>query len=130
MREVVIAGGSMSPTLEVGEVALVEPAARVRCGDVIVFSTERGDPICHRAVLVVPGPGPRRIVHLGDAEGAGFGIVGSRSVIGRVTSARSARGVEREIGRRRPDLCTAARAVVHLLRAAMRGWAGRRARAA
>ncbi len=92
MRRVVIAGESMSPTLEVGDVALVSPGQRIRRGDVIAFET-REAPIVHRAVIVVPWPGPggALIVHKGDARTAGYGTTRAGAVLGRVIAFERAR---------------------------------------
>ena len=72
----------------------------------------------HRAILVVPTLGQSRIVHLGDARGAGFGIVGSRAVLGRVREASGVDGVRRRVERRRPSVATWLGGVRHLVRAA------------
>ncbi len=111
LERVVIGGPSMRPTLDVGDVVLVRPTRRVRCGDVLVHRS--GDqPICHRALLVVPWPGGARIVHRGDARGAGASMIHARAVVGRVVAVERPDGARDPVPRRRPsvgDLLTAGR---------------------
>lgn len=115
LRRVLIGGGSMAPTLEVGDVALVREGARARVGDVVVIAS-RGAPICHRVVLLVPWRRGVRLVHLGDAPGAAPGVGGE--VIGRVVAVeRHGRAVP--IARRWPRPRELARAARALLRAAL-----------
>lgn len=92
-RRVVIAGGSMAPTLDIGDVALLREGARVRCGDVAAFRS-RGQVIVHRVVLVIPWRGGARMIHRGDALGAGYGVVGASEVLGRVVAVERAAGRE------------------------------------
>ncbi|MBS3957034.1 MAG: signal peptidase I [Clostridiales bacterium] len=49
---VMVAGGSMSPALEVGDVCLYRREAKPRAGDVVVFTREDGSLVAHRAVSV------------------------------------------------------------------------------
>lgn len=119
LRRVLIAGPSMRPTLEVGDVVLVEPGARARRGDVVVVQS-RGEPICHRAILVVPG----RLVHQGDAPGAGLGVAGTRAVIGRAVAVERLDGRRVPLARRRPSRRALARAALTLFGRAALGLVG------
>jgi len=100
MRRLLIGGGSMSPTLEIGDVALAVPGGRARCGDVIAFES-RQTPLVHRAIVVIPWPRGALIVHKGDRRGAGYGTTRSSAVIGRVVAFERG-GERRTLRRRRP----------------------------
>ncbi|RZO64970.1 MAG: S26 family signal peptidase [Sandaracinaceae bacterium] len=86
-----IAGRSMSPTLQVGDVVSLVPLERPpRAGDIVAFGA---DPIiCHRVLLSVPtGRRAGWLLHAGDHFGARVGMTRSESVIGRVELQRDPR---------------------------------------
>ncbi len=105
----------MRPTLEVGDVVLVREGARARCGDVVVHES-RAEPICHRVILVVPG----RLVHQGDAPGAGPGIATPRALVGRVVAVERADGRRAPVDRRRPRAGEVIRAAFAIVGSALR----------
>lgn len=86
-----IAGRSMSPTLQVGDVVSLAPLERpARAGDIVAFGAN--PVICHRVLLSVPtGGGGRWLLHAGDHFGARVGMTRSESVIGRVELQRDPR---------------------------------------
>jgi hypothetical protein len=73
-----LAGGSMAPTLAVGESVLVH-AAEPRLGDVVVIRT-REDYLVHRLVAQLPGG---RWVHRGDNPDALPGLCRGADILGR-----------------------------------------------
>lgn len=79
---VVVAGGSMSPALEVGDVCLYRRNAPARIGDIVLFERESGSRVVHRVV----GVDRRGAVRTkGDAcEAADRDRVPATRVIGRV----------------------------------------------
>lgn len=105
----------MRPTLEIGDTVIVSEGAIAR-GDVIVFHTRDGLPICHRAVVILPWWGTSRIIHKGDAVGSGHGVLGAEHLIGRAVAVRTGgSGPTRPLPRRRPTLRASARALLAVL---------------
>lgn len=73
-QALVVRSGSMSPTIPTGSIVFYRPvqAARVRIGDVIVFS-EPGKPntkVTHRVYSIGDGPNGKYFVTKGDANGS------------------------------------------------------------
>jgi signal peptidase I len=99
-RIMIVGGGSMSPTVQVGDRILVAPVDRpLRAGEVIVFHGA-SDLVCHRVMLVSRTLDV--IVHRGDMTGARHGIIRHGAVGGRVvgvlrSNADEARPVDREL---------------------------------
>ncbi|MBU4557286.1 MAG: S24/S26 family peptidase [Actinobacteria bacterium] len=84
VRPAVVAGRSMEPALVPGDVCLATPWARPRVGDIILFSSDAGRPVLHRAVAV----GARGEIRTrGDANHrADSALVIASSVRGRVVA--------------------------------------------
>jgi hypothetical protein len=88
---VTCAGRSMEPTIRLGDRVRIEPCARGRTGEVVLFEATRGH-VLHRVVLALPGL--PWFLHLGDAgSGDGPGLAHVSRVVGRA-----------RLPRRRPPL--------------------------
>ena len=53
-RPLIIASGSMRPSLEIGDIVLIAKTERLNVGDVIAFATE-GGVVVHRIINTIPG---------------------------------------------------------------------------
>ncbi len=83
----IVQSGSMEPTLPVGSVVVVAPAASYGVGDMITFGSDTGAriPTTHRVAAVEREGGSVRYVTKGDAnEEPDSGLVSYDMVIGRV----------------------------------------------
>lgn len=87
---VVLAGSSMSPTLDIGDVLEVVPVRRrIAKGEIILIdAAAEGMRVCHRVRRVVRVLGRTWYVHRGDAEGAEADVVRANRVVGVVVAAR------------------------------------------
>ena len=81
----VIASGSMTPTLNVGDIAITiqTPPETINIGDVIQYRTPNG-PIIHRVIEKYESYGSVWFVTKGDANNAPDDPIDSRQVIGKV----------------------------------------------
>jgi len=63
-----IGGGSMSPTIENGEIVSVEPAdpSSIRIGDIVLLSTLSNTALIHRVVSIEADPYGQHVVTRGD----------------------------------------------------------------
>ena len=77
----------MSPTLEVGDVVRVVRTRIAISGDVMVFRSG-AVLVCHRALLVLHRRNGSIMLHVGDAPGAGIGVVSSSTLLGVVSEVR------------------------------------------
>jgi len=78
---VVCAGDSMDPTLKFGQRVRVRPAARIRAGDVVVFTTASPDiHVIHRVMFKAPFV--PWFVHKGDAAGAQAALASTLRIVG------------------------------------------------
>jgi signal peptidase len=69
-RPLVVSSGSMSPTLSVGDLVVVDDvrADQIRVGDVVTFTDRDGTTVTHRVVARTPAPGTIRFETRGDAN--------------------------------------------------------------
>jgi hypothetical protein len=85
-----VAGGSMSPSLVVGDKVRVEPLAPdgpLVPGDVVLIAPEDGSALLiHRVMHAFVEDGRPMIVHQGDAPSSTFGICARDAVIGRAVT--------------------------------------------
>ena len=80
---ITVAGGSMSPTVQIGERVRIVPCTHAYPGDVVLFGG--GDHLLlHRVLARLPGG---RFVHAGDCPGALPGLAHERNLVGRATLA-------------------------------------------
>ncbi len=87
---VTVAGGSMSPVLEVGDKAYVELSEPSCCrvGDIVVFPAA-DSLIMHRVVGSLRTPHGKLIVHRGDNSGAmAFGLIREERILGRLITVK------------------------------------------
>jgi hypothetical protein len=104
--EETLVGGSMQPSVRVGQSVRVGRSGYLWPGDAALFLARSGEPVLHRVVLQVPWVG--RVIHAGDA-GGGLAVAHRRSVIGRA-----------QLPRRLPTWTRCGQAVALLARALAR----------
>lgn len=87
-----VAGNSMSPVLEPGDIAVVEPMAEgsPRAGEVLLVFINDRQPTAHRLIARYRRDGRLLLALKGDRAGAWDPVLSEAAVVGRVTS------VERE----------------------------------
>ncbi len=85
-----VAGGCMSPVLEVGDKAYVELSEPSSCriGDIVVFPVADSLTI-HRVVGSLWTPDGKLIVHRGDKSGAmAFGVIREERILGKLITVK------------------------------------------
>lgn len=83
----IIASGSMTPTLNVGDIAIVAatPAKAIRIGDIIQYYTASGEPpTIHRVIDKYESGGLTWFITKGDANNAPDNPINERQVAGKV----------------------------------------------
>ncbi|MEM3357308.1 MAG: signal peptidase I [Candidatus Bathyarchaeia archaeon] len=82
----IIASGSMTPTLNPGDIAIViaTPPATIKIGDIIQYQTTAEAPIIHRVIDKYTSGGTLWFVTQGDANNAPDDPINERQIMGKV----------------------------------------------
>lgn len=80
-----VAGGSMTPTIEMGTRVSVEPIVEdLHPGDIVlILSVDEAGLVLHRVIRLFAEAGQRFVIHQGDAQGSAFDTCLRESVLGR-----------------------------------------------
>lgn len=83
-----VSGQSMSPALEPGDTAIVEPlrGQPPRAGEILLFAAEGGQPIVHRMVAGRQHGGMLLLATKGDSAWTWDPVLPETALLGRVTS--------------------------------------------
>lgn len=81
-----MSGSSMRPSIEDGDIVLIEPLADelVKTGDVILYHSQRDTAVIHRVIRIEKSASERAVITRGDAAAQNDSPVPYHRVLGRV----------------------------------------------